>query len=77
MNYMNSATITIPKQLTQKGELVIVPRKEYEELLVFRQMKEFISTPAQKRALVSAERNFLAGKTLSYHELTKKLGITH
>lgn len=27
------ATITIPKELTKKGELVIIPRKEYEEFL--------------------------------------------
>ena len=26
-------TITIPKKLAQKGDLVVVPRKEYEELL--------------------------------------------
>jgi hypothetical protein len=26
-------TITIPKELTKKGELVIIPRKEYEEFL--------------------------------------------
>lgn len=74
---MSNATITIPKQLTKQGELVVVPRKEYEELLMFRQMKEFTPTPAQKRALARAERNFLMGKTLSYHELIQKLGITH
>lgn len=26
-------SITIPKELTKKGELVIIPRKEYEEFL--------------------------------------------
>lgn len=26
-------TLTIPKKLTQKGDLVIIPRKEYEDLL--------------------------------------------
>lgn len=26
-------TITIPKELTKKGDLVIIPRKEYEEFL--------------------------------------------
>ena len=74
---MPTVAITIPKQLTQKGELVVVPRREYEELLVFRQMKEFTPTPLQKRALARAERNFLIGKTLSYHELSQELGITH
>lgn len=26
-------TLTIPKKLTQKGDLIIIPRKEYEGLL--------------------------------------------
>lgn len=30
------AVITIPKKLTQKGELVVIPRKEYEDYLRFR-----------------------------------------
>lgn len=27
---------TIPKELTKKGELVVIPRREYEEYLRFR-----------------------------------------
>lgn len=32
-------TLTIPKKLTQKGDLVIIPRKEYEDLLRAMQKK--------------------------------------
>lgn len=30
------AVITIPKKLTREGELVVMPRREYEEYLRFR-----------------------------------------
>lgn len=30
-------TITIPKKLTQKGDLVVIPRKEYERFLKIQQ----------------------------------------
>lgn len=69
-------TITIPKEVTKKGELAIVPREEYESLLELRRGKEVALTPAQKRALARAEGNFQKGKALSYHALAKKLGFT-
>jgi len=73
-------TITIPKNLANKDDLVILPRKEYEALLKlvkFIKTKEFIPTARQKKALAKAEANFEKGKTLSYHELVKKLGFAH
>lgn len=68
-------TITIPKKLAQQGELVILPKKEYETLLEFRTIKEFSPTNAQKRALLKAEENFKKGKTLSFNDLSRKLGF--
>ena len=70
-------TLTIPKKLAKNGDLVVIPRKEYEEFLELRRIKEFIPTPIQKRALRQAERNFSRGKTLSYNELIKKLGFAN
>ena len=32
-------SVTIPKRLSQKGELVLIPRKEYEELLYIKKYK--------------------------------------
>lgn len=70
------STITIPKKIAGKDDLVIIPRKEYEALLEFRKLKEFTPTATQKKALLRAENNFRRGKTFSYHELIKKLGFT-
>jgi len=69
-------TITIPKNLAKKDDLVVMPRREYEALLALRRVREFVPTAAQKKALLRAENNFHKGKTLSYNELVKKLGFT-
>lgn len=69
--------ITIPPQLTKQGELVVIPRKEYEALLAFKVRREFSPTAAQKQALRQAEQNFYSGNTLSFHELSRRLGFTH
>ncbi len=68
-------TVTIPKTLAGKGDLVVVPRKEYEALLQLKRFKEFSPTAIQKKALAQAEANFRKGKTLSYYALAKKLGF--
>ncbi len=33
--------ITIPKEIAKKGELVLIPRSEYEEFLKLRRQKEW------------------------------------
>jgi len=70
-------TLTIPRKLAQKDDLVIIPRKEYEALLNFKRAREFMPTSVQKRALVRAEKNFNRKKTLSYNELARKLGFAN
>lgn len=69
-------TVTIPKKLARQGDLVVIPRKEYEALLKLRKIREFIPSIAQRRALNRAENNFRLGRTLSYNELAKRLGFT-
>ena len=74
---MNMDTVTIiPKELAGRDDLVIIPRQEYEKLLELRKVTEFKPTALQKRALVQAERNLLKGKSLSYNDLVKKLGLS-
>lgn len=68
-------TITVPKKIASRDDLIIIPRKEYEALLELRKFKEFSPTAVQKKALARAESNFRSGKTLSYNELVKKLGL--
>jgi len=69
------STITIPRKLAQKDDLVVVPRKEYEALLELKKIKEFTPTAAHKKALAKAESNLKQGKALSYNELVRKLGF--
>lgn len=70
-------TITIPRKLTGKDDLIVMSRREYEALLNFKKIREFQPTESQKKALLKAEGNFSSGKTLSYNELTEKLGFTN
>jgi hypothetical protein len=70
-------TVTIPRKMANQDDLVVVPRKQYEELLALRSAKSFVPTIAQKKALASAERNLKNKKTLSFHELTRALGIAN
>ncbi len=74
---MIQATISIPKKLAKKGDLVVIPREEYEALLELKKIKEFEPTPAQKKSLAQAESNLRKGKSLSYNELVRKLGFTN
>jgi len=69
-------TITIPKKIAGKDDLVILPKREYMALLEFKKVLEFSPTTAQKKALARAEANFRIGKTISYNELTSKLGLS-
>ena len=70
-------TITIPRKITKGEELIIIPRKEYEEFLRCRLKEngELILTASQKRLLQKARRNLAKGKYLTIYELKEKLGI--
>lgn len=72
---MNAYNITIPKSLARMGDLMLVPRREYESFLEFKRIKEYTPTIAERRALKRAELNLKRGKTLSYDELVRKLGV--
>ncbi|OGI61210.1 hypothetical protein A2645_00455 [Candidatus Nomurabacteria bacterium RIFCSPHIGHO2_01_FULL_39_9] len=73
----NMNVITIPKNLVKMGDLVVLPRKEYEALFSFKKIKEFKPTIAQKKALIKAELNLKKGKNFSYNELRTKLGFAN
>ena len=69
------STITIPKEMTGGADLVVLPRAEYERLVRVSKISEFAPTALQMRILNQARKNRLSGKTLSLHELKKKLGV--
>lgn len=69
------ATITIPKQLAKGGDLVVIPRKEYEAMRA-RMVPEFTPTKANLRALDRMRKNRAAGKLITLDELKRKLART-
>ncbi len=68
-------SIPIPKKFAQKGDLVIIPKKEYERLLAAQDDDPDTLTPAEKRAVKRAQKNFRAGKYITLDELKKRLGL--
>ena len=73
------AILTIPKRLIKENDLIIVPRKEYENLLKNRMRKiieEAEITGTQKHALINARENLSKGKFLTIGELKRKMGFT-
>ena len=69
--------ITIPKKMAQKGDLAIVPRKEYEEFLEFKKIRTFRLTAAQRRALRRARRDFARGNYITLDQLRREMGSRH
>jgi len=67
---MNQGAVTIPKNLTRLGELVVVPRRDYEEYLNWRRNVKFFSpTAAEKRDLKNAHRDFARGNFVDLEAL--------
>ena len=76
-----TTAVTIPKELARKGDLVLIPREEYEALVrarravqPLRSVKTFTATPAEKRMFARARKNFAAGKYLTLDQLKHELG---
>lgn len=71
-------TVTIPRELTRCGELVLIPKKEYESLISFRlqeKEKEISLTSKQKNAISKARERIAAGNFLTVNELKEKLAL--
>ena len=70
--------VTIPKKLAQKGELVLIPRREYEEFLEFRKMIPIVkASPSELRAIKRSEKEIREGKYTSWHEFKRELASIH
>lgn len=70
-------TITIPRRMAAQGDLVIAPRKEYEDLLYrcLEKAPEIELISLQKKKLDQARKNMARGNYLTIDELERKLGI--
>lgn len=67
-------TITIPKSVSKKGDLVAISRKEYEEFLSLKKvMPMFKPTKAELKALARGEREFAIGKFKPWNEFKNEL----
>ncbi|MBU1246694.1 hypothetical protein KJ973_01330 [Patescibacteria group bacterium] len=63
---MTNQTIIIPKELTKRGELIIIPRREYEKYLSLKR-----TVPLVK---ITAEEKLLKELTRSQKEIIEKKG---
>jgi hypothetical protein len=70
------SVITVPKEMAQYIDLVILPKREYDELRARTPVCDFVPTVTQKRALARAENNFRRGRTLTYDQFAEALGGT-
>ena len=74
-------TITIPQSLTRTGELIVVPKREYEELRELQ--REFRAVPiaqmtaGERRALRAGQRQIARGDYYSLDELKQRLARRH
>ena len=72
-------TITIPKRLIKNNDLIILPRKEYEEFYQWKEVaklfKTFMPTTAQKKDLLKAREDYKRKKYLTLNEFKRKLAI--
>ena len=70
-------TITIPKELVKKGDLIIIPRKEYDEFIEWhkfiKSFKTFTPTAAEKRIIKRAQENYKKSNFIEWEKLRDEL----
>ena len=67
-------TVTIPKALSKKGDLVIIPRAEYEEFLSLKKIVSLFSpTKAELNSVTRGEKEIRLGKFKSWHRVKNGL----
>jgi hypothetical protein len=68
-------SVTIPKSLARTGDLVVIPREEYNLFLSWKKrVKTFKPTTAEKQALARARKEFSEGRYATLAELTNEMG---
>jgi len=67
--------ITIPKELSRQGELVIIPRSDYEEFLRFKKVIPLIRLdPSERKAMQEGRKEIQQGEYLTIQGLKDELG---
>lgn len=66
--------IAIPRELLKKGELVIMPRSEYEEFLRLKKVIPLVEqTLSEKKAIQVGRKEIQKGKYLTLKQLKNEL----
>ncbi|MFQ6084459.1 MAG: hypothetical protein ACE5WD_14035 [Candidatus Aminicenantia bacterium] len=69
-----SKIIAIPKKLLKKGELVIIPRSDYEEFLRLKKVIPLVKpTLSEKKAIQVGRKEIKKGKYLTLKQLKDEL----
>jgi hypothetical protein len=67
-------TLTIPKNLIKNNDLVIIPRREYEEFLVLKKTIEIVKpTKSELQAIERGRKEIKKNKYIFWHELKQEL----
>lgn len=66
--------LTIPKNLTKKGDLVVIPRTQYEEYLRLKKLVPIMKpSKLEQKAIQEGRREIKKGKYLTLHQLKNEL----
>ncbi len=66
--------VTIPKELMKRGDLVVIPRQDYEELIKHRKVVPVAGlTSSERRALERGRRQIQTGEFVSLEVLVNEL----
>lgn len=72
-------TITIPKKLIKNDDLIVLPRKEYEEFYQWKEVaklfKTFTPTITQKKDFKKAREDYKQKKYITLDELKRRLEV--
>lgn len=70
------STITIPKKITKGEELIVIPRREFEEFSQWQKtVKYFVPSREELKDLRKARDDYRKGKYITLNELKRKLAI--
>ena len=70
------SVVIIPKQLMREKELVLIPKKEYEELLGIKKLIKAVEpTTEEKRIIAQGRRAIKKGDYVSWEDLKKELNL--
>jgi hypothetical protein len=67
--------ITIPKKLVAQGDLIVIPRREYETLLAFKRIREGSPSASDRKALRIGLKQKRQGKVRPWRSVKHELGL--